>query len=318
MYQEKLEGMGIDPMNEGFKYLNEAMEIYEPQARLMDVCKEIGKKHGVAALNVERAIHNCVSRVTNETSSYFIAQTKLADMDLVDKTELKTEEKIASVSFPTKAKSQSEVPVSIMQARPPAKPKPNFFRAKELIAVFNASSPKERASSELSHICQSAPKMVRWLLTEHQVAPEVLDMEFGWEEGTLSKFCAEEDSVPVENQLSMIDLERLLSYFGLAEFMFEFKDQCICMSQHIRRIPHLDDYDVTAKEQPQAQAFRLKKIRRGKRKEEGFENRFYVYFLTFDAIGKEGGIDLIVSSPFSRDTERRLLRCGRTYYLSRA
>ena len=78
MYKKKLLKFNIPADIKGFKYLNQAIQLYDPDIRIMELYDLIASKNNDTVYRVERAIRHAISKTdTKMTNGNFIATHKI-------------------------------------------------------------------------------------------------------------------------------------------------------------------------------------------------------------------------------------------------
>ena len=78
MYKQKLLKLKIPADIKGFRYLNQAIQIYSPDIRIMELYDLIASRNNDTVCSVERAIRHAISRTgIKMTNGNFIATHKI-------------------------------------------------------------------------------------------------------------------------------------------------------------------------------------------------------------------------------------------------
>ena len=72
--QKELLFMGIKPNIKGFTYIADAIEMYEPTIKMMDVYKTVAKKNNTTPIRAERAMRHAITIVLENSS---VAESKI-------------------------------------------------------------------------------------------------------------------------------------------------------------------------------------------------------------------------------------------------
>lgn len=78
MYRKKLLELGIPPYSRGFEYLNQAIQLYDYNKRMMDIYQEIAEQYGTTNPTVERSMRHAISKTaTTIRCGEFVAKYKI-------------------------------------------------------------------------------------------------------------------------------------------------------------------------------------------------------------------------------------------------
>lgn len=101
--------------------------------------------------------------------------------------------------------------------------------------------------------------LVQSLVQQNKLEYEELDKTLDMPQGYTREFCLSANGT----HPSMEVLEKYLSFFGLQEYLYIYKKDCIELTKYINSYNELDKYELTSRIKPSDERFCLKKLIRG-------------------------------------------------------
>lgn len=162
-----------------------------------------------------------------------------------------------------------------------------FALVEEIKTVLDLSEPAERRKLDPGLSYENLHTVMEKLIYENRLDMEQMEKELVFPPGMLHGFCQDKVSSSISKESAM----KLLDFFGLGEYLYQYKRYCDDVMAELKQNPHIDAYEITPATIHTAERFTITHIRRGMDK----RNHAYVYELILKSNGRE--MALTVSTP---------------------
>ena len=166
-------------------------------------------------------------------------------------------------------------------------PPTQFALVEETKTVLDLSEPAERRKIDPGLSYENLHTVIEKLIYENRLDMEQLEKELAFPPGMLHGFCQDKVSSSISKESAM----KLLDFFGLGEYLYQYKRYCDDMMAELKQNPHIDTYEINPATIHTVEKFIITHIRRGMDK----RNHAYVYELTLKSSERE--MTLTVSTP---------------------
>lgn len=166
-------------------------------------------------------------------------------------------------------------------------PPTQFALVEETKTVLDLSEPAERRKIDPGLSYENLHTVIEKLIYENRLDMEQLEKELAFPPGMLHGFCQDKVSSSISKESTM----KLLDFFGLGEYLYQYKRYCDDVMAELKQNPHIDTYEINPATIHTAEKFTITHIRRGMDK----RNHAYVYELTLKSSERE--MALTVSTP---------------------
>jgi len=167
-----------------------------------------------------------------------------------------------------------------------AEPQPKCFAlVDEVRNVLNMSSAQERRRIDPGKRYENFDDLLTKLVHANDLDPSAVDQELGLPSGSTNLWMNKTGV----NDVPKDTLVKYLNYFGLLEFLYEYKSQCPEIQRELAA-NQIDQYKIEPAGAKTEEVFTLRKIKKGKR------NGINIYSL--ELVSEERPFHTIVSSKF--------------------
>lgn len=162
-----------------------------------------------------------------------------------------------------------------------------FALAEEIKKVLDLSEPAERRKLDPGLSYENLHAVIEKLIYENRLDMEQVEKELSFPPGMLHGFCQDKVSSAISKESAI----KLLDFFGLGEYLYQYKRYCDDVMAELKQNPHIDTYEISPATIHTVEKFTITHIRRGMDK----RNHAYVYELTLKSSQRE--LALTVSTP---------------------
>lgn len=163
-----------------------------------------------------------------------------------------------------------------------------YLEVERIKKVLDTYDNTERRKLDPAGRFENAHQVMETLLMRNSIDPAVLDRKYDFSPGFTKNFCAN----IADSSVSKEALSKLLSYFGLAEYLYLYKGNCRELMAELQDNTAVDVYALRPVRASTKEPFTLAKVQRGTDE----NNSAYVYGLTLQS--KHRKLRIVVSNPF--------------------
>lgn len=166
-------------------------------------------------------------------------------------------------------------------------PPAQFTLVEEIKKVLDLSEPAERRKLDPGLSYENLHTVIEKLIYENRLDMEQMEKELAFPPGMLHGFCQDKVSSSISKETAM----KLLDFFGLGAYLYQYKRYCNGVMAELKQNPHIDTYEINPATIHTVEKFVITHIRRGMDK----RNHAYVYELALKSSQRE--MVLTVSTP---------------------
>lgn len=168
-------------------------------------------------------------------------------------------------------------------------PKRHFVGLDKIKLGLDSFERSERKRVDPSFMCESAHKVIESLIHQNKIDYTALDRELELPDGFIRNFCMN----PVSCKASKKALQLMLGYFGLDEYLYVYRNECLELLAELKKHPVIDKYELKKARITTKEPFLLKDIRQGRDEINGA----FVYKLDLQSQARPNNVKLVISDP---------------------
>lgn len=191
---------------------------------------------------------------------------------------------------------QKQAPRQELMTAPPIEkdkiqyPDREFKMVEDVKRVLDLSEVSKRRAIDPGLICENLHSVIEKLIYHNKIDMTEMEQQLQLPPGMLRQFCRDRVSSSISKDVAI----RLLHYFGLEAYLYQYKRYCNEVMAELNRDETIDRYEIKPANLRTADKYKLVDVRRGK----DSRNEAYVYELTFKNKQQEE-VSLIVSTPLN-------------------
>ena len=165
------------------------------------------------------------------------------------------------------------------ESAPEMRPCRTFMLVDEIKKFLDTAKVSERRNINPGLSYENGHEMIERLIAANQIEKDELERELNLPHGMLTTFCKEKASASISKKA----LQTILSYFGLEEYLYQYKNCCTELMHELKENPSIDQYEIVPSAISTNEKFTLASIKRGKIKKDGA----FAYKLTLKSDKRE-------------------------------